>query len=179
MGPVSRSWPSTRRSGLGPNHGRHPAQTPAGMRGEDQVIVMSCPKSFKVRCMLGAPSITSSVEVSGESAQRPRRPDNPSLISPSISCREQRQQGTHTLAARGEYTGGGMQHPPVIGLRWFRQAPSIRARERERPATQLGSAEFSPQEVRSRSPSRSVLRQWLLCVAHGVFYLLVLVSSVV
>ena len=91
------------------------------------------------------------------------------------SCREQRQQGTHTLAARGEQVAG-CNIRQVIGLcDGFCQALLNTREGGKNLRTQLGVCgdEFEACRKLQVEVSQQVgCGNGLLCVAHGVFYLL-------
>ena len=91
------------------------------------------------------------------------------------SCREQRQQGTHTLAARGEQvTGCDVRKVVGLGDR-LGQALLNTCEGGKNLRTQLGVCcdEFEACGKLQVEVSQQVgCGNGLLCVAHGVFYLL-------
>ena len=91
------------------------------------------------------------------------------------SCREQRQQGTHALAARGEQVTG-CDVRKVIGLgNRLGQALLNTCEGGKNLRTQLGVCcdEFEACGKLQVEVSQQVgCGNGLLCVAHGVFYLL-------
>ena len=90
-------------------------------------------------------------------------------------CAEQRQQGAHTLAARGEQVTGCDVRQVVSLCDGFCQALLNTCERGENLRTQLGVSgdEFKACGQFQVEVSQQVgCGNGLLCVAHGVFYLL-------